>query len=60
MPTVLSKTIATGARQLVVQDPFEIIICFFFKILSFTPWTIVASTPEAGADIITFFAPALI
>ena len=43
-----------------VQDPLEIILCSFFKSLLFTPWTTVKSTSFAGADIITFLAPASI
>ena len=43
-----------------MQDPFEIILCSFFKSLLFTPWTTVKSTSLAGADIITFLAPASI
>ena len=43
-----------------MHDPFEIILCSFFKSLLFTPWTTVKSTSFAGAEIITFFAPALI
>ena len=37
IPKVLSNTIATGAKQLVVQDPFEIILCSFFRSLLLTP-----------------------
>ena len=58
IPNFSSRTIAKGARQLVVQDPFEITLWFFLMVSLFTPWTIVASTFEAGAEIITFFAPA--
>ena len=43
-----------------MQDPFEIILCSFFKSLLLTPWTTVKSTSLAGAEIITFFAPASI
>ena len=59
IPTPLSRTIATGAKQLVVQDPFEIMLCLLVNMWLLTPCTIVASTSEPGADIITFFAPAL-
>ena len=60
MPKVFSKTIATGAKQFVVQDPLDIILCSFFKSLLLTPCTTVKSTSFAGAEIITFFAPASI
>ena len=58
IPKLFSKTIATGAKQFVVQDPLEITLCSFFKSLLFTPCTIVKSTSFPGADIITFYAPA--
>ena len=60
IPKLFSKTIATGAKQFVVQDPLEITLYSFFKYLLFTPWTTVKSTSLAGAEIITFFPPASI
>ena len=45
---------------MVVHDPLEIILCVFFKSLLLTPCTKVKSTSLAGAEIITFFAPASI
>src|SRR6185437_3321573 len=58
MPTVWCSTLATGARQLVVQEAFETMTSSFVSILSFTPWTMVLSTPSAGAEISTRLAPA--
>src|SRR3989338_2653694 len=58
MPQMSLSTLATGARQLVVQEAFETTEWFFGSYLSsFTPSTIVRSSPSAGALIITFFAP---
>src|ERR1700761_5588542 len=49
-------TFATGARQLVVQEALETILCLAGSYLfSFTPRTIVMSSFFAGAEIITFF-----
>ena len=59
MPKVSFSTLATGPRQLVVQDALETILWFFGSYLSsFTPITIVMSSPLAGAEMMTFFAPA--
>src|SRR3984893_3760832 len=55
MPNVSCKTLATGARQFVVQDAFDTTLCFAASyVLSLTPRTNVASGPSAGAEIITF------
>ena len=51
---------ATGAKQFVVQEPLEIILWSFFNSLLLTPCTKVKSTSLAGAEIITFLAPAWI
>ena len=48
---------ATGARQLVVQEPLDTIVSKGVKVFSLTPNTIVLSTFLAGADISTFLAP---
>src|SRR5215469_14436617 len=49
-------TLATGARQLVVQEAFEITWCLAGSYLpSFTPRTIVMSSFLAGAEMTTFF-----
>src|SRR6266404_5705664 len=48
-------TFATGARQLVVQDALEMMLSLAGLYLSsFTPRTIVMSSPLAGAEMITF------
>ena len=54
------RTLATGARQLVVQDEADIILSSFIIISSLTPNTIVLSAFLQGAETITFFAPFLI
>ena len=57
MPKLSSNTFAMGARQLVVQEALEIMLCFLGSYLSsLTPSTIVISWPLAGAEITTFFA----
>ena len=54
---LLFNILATGARQLVVQEAAEIILSFFFIVFSFTPYTIVLSASLHGAETITFLAP---
>src|SRR5579864_2188283 len=50
------STLATGARQLVVQEAFDTILCLAGSYLpSFTPSTMVTSSFLAGAEMITFF-----
>src|SRR5688572_13519872 len=59
MPS-LRRTWATGARQLVVQLAFEMMWCLagsYFVWL--TPMTMVMSSSFAGAEMITFLAPAV-
>src|SRR6202163_4100125 len=52
---VSCKTLATGARQFVVQEALDTTLCFAASyVLSLTPRTKVASGPSAGAEIITF------
>ena len=52
------KTFASGARQFVVQDAFEMITSVSgLYVSSFTPMTMVASSPVAGAETRTFLAP---
>src|SRR5262245_11219468 len=59
IPKVSTSTLATGARQFVVHDAFETTWWLLGSYLSsFTPITIVRSSPFAGAEMITFFAPA--
>src|SRR6516162_10115196 len=49
-------TCATGARQLVVHDAFDRMWCLEASYLSsFTPSTMVMSSPVAGAEMRTFF-----
>src|ERR1051325_5015717 len=59
-PQLSSTTLTTGTRQFVVQEALERTWClagsYFF---SFTPMQIVMSSPLAGAEITTFFAPAV-
>ena len=60
MPNASSITLETGATQFVVHDAFETsdsLVCA----LSFTPFTTVATpSPLAGAERITFLAPAFL
>ena len=58
MPNVSLSTFAIGARQFVVQDAFEMIVCLAGSYLSsLTPMTIVMSSFLAGAEMMTFLAP---
>jgi len=52
------KALAIGAKQFVVQDAAEITWSSAVKVESFTPKTIVFKSLPAGAEIITFLAPA--
>ncbi len=59
MPNFSSRTLATGARQFVVHEALEIIECFsgiYSSLL--TPIHMVMSSSFAGAEMMTFFAPA--
>ncbi len=59
MPKRSWTTLASGARQFVVHDAFEMMWCFAASYLSsLTPSTSVTSGPLAGAVMMTFFAPA--
>jgi hypothetical protein len=59
MPNSLWITFATGARQFVVHEAFDMILCFAgSNVSSLTPRHIVASGSFAGAEIMTHFAPA--
>ena len=51
-------TLVIGAKQLVVQDALERMSCSAESSSSFTPRTMVLTSPLAGAEIITFLAPA--
>ena len=60
MPNASSMALAIGAKQLVVHEALEIILSVAGSYLSsFTPMTIVMSSPLAGAEMITFLAPAV-
>ena len=53
------KALATGAKQLVVQDALDTTVISGVNTSWFTPYTTVASTSAPpGAEIKTFFAPA--
>src|SRR5688572_27244354 len=59
MPKVSFRTLATGARQFVVHDALDTMWWVLASYLSwFTPITMVMSSFLAGAEMITFFAPA--
>ena len=59
MPKLSSSTLATGARQLVVQEALEMMSCLAVSyISSLTPRQTVMSGSLAGAEMMTFFAPA--
>src|SRR3954453_1217762 len=60
MPTRSLSTLATGARQLVVQDALEMTwwLSGSYTSPKLTPSTTVASGSVAGAEMITFCAPA--
>src|SRR3989338_3939760 len=61
IPKESSRTLATGAREFVVQDALEITCMVLGSyVSSFTPRQNVPSAwSEHGAEMITFFAPAL-
>src|SRR6266702_2261658 len=55
MPKVSCRTLTTGARQLVVQLAFEMMLCLDASYLeSLTPRTTVMSSLLAGAEMMTF------
>src|SRR5271155_2206687 len=58
-PILSCRTFTSGARQLVVQEAFEMTVWVDFSTPWLTPYTTVASTSSPpGAEITTFFAPA--
>src|SRR5215831_6676611 len=60
MPKLSASTLAIGATQLVVHEALEITSwCCGSYLSSLTPITIVMSSPLAGAEMITFRAPAV-
>ncbi len=59
MPNSLCSTFAIGARQLVVQEALDIILCLVISnVSSLTPIHTVISGSFAGAEIITHLTPA--
>ena len=55
MPKVSLRTLTTGARQLVVQEALEMMLCLAASYLSsLTPRTTVMSSLVAGAEMMTF------
>ena len=58
MPKLSCSTFAIGARQFVVQDALLMTVICGVMTSWFTPYTTVASTPSAGAEISTLRAPA--
>src|SRR3954452_5980131 len=57
MPNASLSTLASGARQFVVQDALLMIVCEPSYLSWLTPMTIVRWSPWAGAGMMTFLAP---
>src|SRR5512142_2893853 len=57
MPQLSFNTLATGARQLVVQEAAETMVSPLYAVW-FTPYTNIGVLSLEGADITTFLAPA--
>ena len=56
IPKLCCRTLATGAKQFVVHEAFEITLCFTGSYaLSLTPSTTVRSGSLDGAEMMTFF-----
>ena len=53
------SALAIGARQLVVQEAAEMIWSSLVRVFSFTLNTMVLRSLPAGAEMTTFFAPAV-
>src|SRR3954454_3063596 len=58
MPNSSLSTLASGPRQFVVQDALEMMFWLPSYLSSFTPMTMVMSSSVAGAEMMTFLAPA--
>lgn len=59
MPIASLRALAIGARQFVVHDALEMMCCVAGSYCSwFTPTTKVPSSFFAGAEMMTFLAPA--
>src|SRR3974377_2527323 len=59
MPTASLITLATGAKQLVVQEPLETTLWSLRSLSWLTPYPTVRPPPSAGADTSTRLAPAV-
>ena len=53
------RALAIGAKQFVVQDAAEMMLSSAVSVSWLTLYTIVGRSFPAGAEITTFFAPAL-
>ena len=58
MPNSSLRTLASGPRQFVVHEALEMMFWLPSYLSSFTPSTIVMSSSLAGAEMMTFLAPA--
>jgi len=60
IPHLSLRTLAKGAKQLVVHEAFDTIYNSFLYVFSLTPITNIGVLSLAGADMIHFLAPPLI
>ena len=60
MPQLSLRTLAMGARQLVVQEALETKVMSLVYLSRFTPQTNMGVSSLEGADMMTFLAPASI
>ncbi|SHT52915.1 Uncharacterised protein [Mycobacteroides abscessus subsp. abscessus] len=58
MPNSSLRTLASGPRQFVVHEAFEMMFWLPSYLSSLTPSTMVMSSSLAGAEMMTFLAPA--
>ena len=58
MPNSSLSTLASGPRQFVVHDALEMMFWLPSYLSSLTPSTMVMSSSVAGAEMMTFLAPA--
>merc|ERR1719399_1579460 len=58
MPNASWSTLTAGASPFVVQEAQDTQVIFGSYVSSFTPMTIVCESSLAGAEKMTFFAPA--
>ena len=59
MPNSSLMTLASGPRQFVVHEALEMMFWLPSYLSSFTPMTMVMSSSVAGAEMMTFLAPAV-